>query len=318
VRITGQLVEAATGNHLWADKFDSGIVDIFNLQDEITASVVGAIAPVLLNANLETVARTPANSLDAYDQYLRGLSFFRKGGSESFITAQHYFRKAIELEPTFALALSYLAISVQTLMFVHNHPTSDAERAEAIELAERAVQFGSDEPIVLVNAAYILGVGLMRNIKRGTELADRAVVANPNLSSAWNVRGWMSFRSGDFARALSEFAQAMRLNPLDSFANIQTFYGNAATYYLLGQHEEAATWAGKMLLVRPNDLRALIILIPASRRAGRLEEAREATERLHRFHPNLRLSQLREITRVERPEHQAVIDEDIASLGLPE
>jgi TolB-like protein len=321
VRITAQLIDAASGSHVWADRFDGTLHDVFELQDSVTARVVGAIAPTLRQAEIETVARKPIENWSSYDYYLRGIKLKAEGNQGWQITATQealeLFRKAVELDPTFGLAHSRLASSVQQIGYLHNYPISEETRAEALRSAEVALSISGDDEVVLTDLVYVFG-WLDSDYERGAELADRAVALNPNLSHAWNARGIMSVTLGEQERALDAFAKAIRLNPLDKVAVPFTLFGNASACLLLGRYEDSIGWARKLLALQPNDIRGLFLLTGGTYLSGQLTETDMAVAHIKQYHPHLRSSHLRQAYRVARPADMAVVEQVIAVRGLPE
>jgi TolB-like protein/class 3 adenylate cyclase len=186
VRITGQLVDTATGAHLWADRFDGGLGDIFDLQDQVTESVVGAIAPAVEKAEIERAKRKPTASLDAYALYLRGLArLYRFGNRQANDEALRLFNSAIELDPDFAspygrAAFCYVIAKINGWI----SDTADAI-AEVKRLARRAVELGKDDAIALAAGGNALAF-VVRDLGVGAGLIDRALVLNSNFAEAWN------------------------------------------------------------------------------------------------------------------------------------
>jgi TolB-like protein len=213
VRITGQLIDAVTGAHLWADRFDNELEDIFELQDRITSSVVGAIAPRLEQTEIERARRKPTDSLDAYDYYLRGMASFYQMTKEAHSQALRWYEKAIESDPQFASAYG-MAAWCHAQRKANGWMTDPAlETAEAEDLARQAVALGKDDAVALSGGGFAL-VYACRDV-HGISFVERALVLNPNLASAWYVSGRLKVLLGEPAIAIEHLARAMRLNPLD-------------------------------------------------------------------------------------------------------
>jgi tetratricopeptide (TPR) repeat protein len=217
VRISGQLVDTATGAHLWAEQFDGGLGDIFDLQDRVTESVVGAIAPVVEKAEIERARRKPTESLDAYALYLRGLArFYQFASRQANGEALRLFNSAIELDPDFASAYGRAALCY---VWAKNNgwiSVTANEIAEVKRLAQRAVELGKDDAIALAAAGYALA-HIVRDLELGAGLIDRALVLNSNLAEAWLWGGSVKYWLGEPETAIERFARAMRLSPLDPF-----------------------------------------------------------------------------------------------------
>jgi TolB-like protein len=184
VRITGQLIEAATGVHLWADRFEGTLDDIFELQDQVATSVVGAIAPQLERAEIARAMRKPTESLDAYDYYLRGMANFHRGTRQAISEALPLFHRSIDLDPDFASAYGMAAACHYWRKM--NNWTSDRaqEFAEGARLANRAVELGASDAVALSRGGHAYA-HFGGDLDRGVAAVDRALVLNPNLSTAW-------------------------------------------------------------------------------------------------------------------------------------
>jgi len=317
VRVITQLIDAAAGSHVWADRFDGSLHDVFEMQDTVTTRVVGSIGPALNDAQYETVRRKPIENWGSYDYYLQGRTLFYEANFEATLKALDMFRKSVELDPTFGRAHAMLAGCVPTIRDMHNRPISETERAEALRSAEVALQLAGDDALVLSGLAHVFAF-LKGDYERGAELADRALALNTNASQAWNARGIISVILGEPERALDAFAKAMRLNPLDKVAVPLTMVGNAAAHFVLGRYDEAGGWARKMLALQPNDIRGLFLLAGSAYFSGQLANAEAAAAQIKQCYPLLRSAQLRRVFWVKRPADMEVIERTIAFIGLPE
>src|SRR5713226_8493444 len=250
VRITGQLIDTATGAHLWADHFDGGLEDVFDLQDRVTMDVVGAIAPTLERAEIDRAKRKPTESLDAYDYFLRGMSSVHQWTSDANDVALRLFRKAIELDPDFASAYGMAAWCYVWRMI--NRWTIDRaqETTEATRLARRAVDLGADDAVALCMGGYAL-VFAAHDLDGGAALIDRALSMNPNLAWAWHSSGWTRDFLGEPELAIKNLEHGMRLSPLDPFV-FRAYAGLACAHLLAGRYDESSLWAERALQRRPN------------------------------------------------------------------
>jgi TolB-like protein len=318
VRITGQLVDTATGAHLWADRFDGGFSDIFDLQDQVTESVVGAIAPAVEKAEIERAKRKPTDSLDAYALYLRGLaSLYQFGSRQANDEALRLFNSAIELDPDFASAYGRAAFCY--VIAKTNGWISDTanEIAEVKRLAQRAVELGKDDAIALTPSGWALAF-VVRDLEVGAALIDRALVLNSNLAEAWNRGGWVKNWLGEPELAIERFARAMRLSPLDPSATGMRS-GTAFAHFLLGRYAEAASWAAMALQDNPDFQPGLRIAAASNAMAGRPEQARRAVVRLRQLNPALRVSTLKDVLGpYRRAEDLSRFEEGLRQAGLPE
>src|SRR6266498_1540156 len=316
VRITGQLVDALTGAHLWADRFDGTLENIFGLQDSVTAGVVGAIAPKLEQAEIERAKRKPTERLDAYDYYLRGIPLLFGMTKETNEEALRLFNKAIELDPDFALAHARAA-NCYTFRKVNGWMVDrEQEVAEAARLAQRAVDLGKDEALALsiggMVFAYVVG-----DLDNGAAFVDRALGLNSNLAIAWGYDGWMKICFGKHDIAIETIACAMRLSPLDPRLWAWQFH-TALAHFLASRYDEAASWAERALREQPNYLAALRVAAASNALAGRSEKAQKIMARLRQLNPVLRISNLADVTPpLRRPEDLANWEEGLRKAGLP-
>jgi TolB-like protein/DNA-binding SARP family transcriptional activator/Flp pilus assembly protein TadD len=316
VRITGQLVDASMGVHLWADRFDGELTDIFDLQDRVTASVVGAIAPKLEQAEIERAKRKPTESLDAYDYFLRGMSCVHRWTREANAEALQHFAQAIRLDPEFAAAYG-MAARCYSQGKVSRWLTDPArDTAEAERLSRRAAELGADDPVALHTAgmalAYVVG-----DLDGGAALVDRSVALNPNLAWGWLFSAWVRVWMGQTEMALEHVARAMRLSPHDpQFHNMQAAAG--AAHFFAGRHAEAASWIETAARAQPNHIIAASIVAGNRVMTGQLDEARAAMARLRQLDPSLRVSNLRELIPLRRPEALAMFADVLRKAGLPE
>ncbi len=316
VRITGQLIDATTGGHLWADRFEGTLDDIFELQDQLAASVVGAIAPQLERAEIERAKRKPTESLDAYDCYLRGMAKLQKGAREDVNDALPFFYKAMELDPDFASAYA-MAAWCYFWRKVNGWMTDRRqELAEGTRLARRAIELGRDDAVALTRSGHALG-HLMGDLDGGIALIDRALMLNPNLAAAWFLGGFLRTWRGEPDGAIEHFTRAMRLSPLDpEMYRMQA--GMAMAHLFAGRFDTASSWAEKSSRDLPNFLMVIGIIAASHALAGRADKARQAMQRLQQLDPALRISNVTDWLPIRRPEDLAMFVEGLRRGGLPE
>jgi len=316
VRITGQLVDALTRAHLWADRFDGELEDIFDLQDQITASVIGAIAPKLEQAEIERAKRKPTESLDAYDYFLRGMAAVHLWTREANNEALTHFHRAIELYPNYASAYGMAARCYSQRKASGWTTNRVREIAEAARLAHRAAALGRNDPVALCTAGLALA-NVVGDVDNGAALIDRAVMLNPNLAWAWLFSGWVKVLLGEPEVAIERFARAMRLSPQDvQFFNMQT--GTAGAHFVAGNYVEALTWAEAAVRDRPHYVLANSIIAASAALAGRPAEAHKAIARLRQLVPASRISNLVDLLLMRRPEDFARWVDGLRQAGLPE
>ena len=316
VRVTGQLIDVSTGAHLWGDRFEGALEDIFDLQDQVTASVIGAIAPQLEHAEIERAKRKPTDSLDAYDYFLRGMASYYGRTREAINEALPLFYKAIELDTNFASAYGMAAWCYAWRKINGWMTDRTQEIAETARLARRAAELGPDDAVALSRGAQALGY-VVGDLDAATTFVDRALAINPNLAGAWYASGWVRVFLGESDVAIKHFAQAMRLSPLDPHS-IGMQAGTAFAHFMAGRFDEASLWAGKAMWEHTNYLTTLFIAAASNALAGRPAEAQKALARLCELYPTLRVSNVKEWAAFRRPEDLARLEEGLRKAGLPE
>jgi TolB-like protein len=188
VRITGELIDTASGAHIWADRFDGALDDIFELQDEAASHVAGAIEPKLQLSEIERAHQKPTESLDAYDLYLRALAEARKNTEAGYREAVALAKRALEIDPHYVPAASFVGACRATQRVRGWGPISDAEIVEAVRLAKHVIKEGKDDPDALSYAAWAVAF-LTGERALCMHAIDRAVALNPNSAHAWNIKG---------------------------------------------------------------------------------------------------------------------------------
>jgi TolB-like protein/class 3 adenylate cyclase len=318
VRITGQLIDAATGAHMWADRIEGGLGDIFDLQDEVTESIVGAIAPAVEKAEIERAKRKSTGSLDAYDHYLRGMaSSYRFADRQANEEALRLFNKAIELDPSFASAHGFAAVCYTWAKTSGWISGATNEIAEVKKLAQRAVELGKDDVIALAASGYALAF-VARDLGGGAALVDRALMLNSNSAEAWFWGGWVKNWLGEPEAAIDRFARAIRLNPLDPFIS-GVRAGISHAHFFLDHYDDAASWAAVALQDNPDFQPALRMDAASNAMAGRLEQACQAMVRVRQLNPAIRVSRLKDLVGpYRRAEDLSRYEEGLRRAGLPE
>jgi Flp pilus assembly protein TadD len=309
------LIDAATGAHLWAERFEETIADVFELQDQVVASVVGAIAPKLEQAEIQRAKRKPTDNLDAYDCYLRGMASFHQRSREATSEALHLFSRAIELDGEFAPAYG-----MATWCYVwrtYNGWMADhiKERLEGARLARRAVELGKDNVVALSRGGYGLCF-LAGDFDSGLVFVDRALQLNPNLATTWMLSGLLRNFTGETDIAIEHLARAMRLSPLDpTLYHMQA--GTGFAHFLAGRFDEACKWAEWALREEPDYVPASAVAAAAHALAGRPEEAQRWMAHLRAVGPELRVSTFTP-TLLRRPECLALWKDGLRKAGLPQ
>lgn len=316
VRITGQLIDATTGAHHWAGRFEGVLGDIFELQDQVTETVVGAIAPQLERAEIERARHKPTESLDAYDYYLRGMVWLHRGTREAIDQALPLFHRAINCDPDFASAYA-MAAWCHCWRKINGWMTDrPREMAEGVRLARRAVELGKDDAVALTRCGHALG-HLAGDLPGGIALLDKALVLNPNLAAAWFLGAFLRLWHGETDEAVEHLTHAMRLSPLDpELYRMQA--GMAAAHLLMGRFDTASSWAEKALRELPSLLLVAATLAASHALAGRTAEAQRALDHLRQLDPGLRLSNLADWLPIHRPENLATLAVGLRKAGLRE
>jgi TolB-like protein/tetratricopeptide (TPR) repeat protein len=315
VRISGQLIEAATGTHIWADRFDGELADVFGLQDQVTTSVVGLIAPRLEQAEFERTRHKPTEKLDSYDFYLRGAAALHHRSRSSVHEAYEFFKKAIERDPDYAAAHAMVAWTWMARQAVYGIPLEADARAEAIRHARLAARLADEDPFVLATAGHVLTY-LGHEYERGVAMVEQAVALNPNLAIAWYSRGFVCLMCDEAERAIESFERMVRLSPLDPL-RISAWNGSSHAYFRLARHDEGCQAAMKSMQFDANAHSLATFAINAVR-AGRKEEANKAIGRLLKLQPGFRTSHVSEAFPVRWPERQVEIAAALRDAGLPD
>ncbi len=316
IRITGQLVDASAGTHLWADRFEGKLDDVFDLQDQIAISIVGAIASQLERAEIERARRKPTGNLSAYDNYLRAMPHLHRGTREAIDEALPLFHKATELDPEFASAHAMAAWCIFWRK-VNGWMTDPAQEiAEGVRLARLAIELGKDDAVALTRGGHALA-HLAGELDGAIMLVDRALVLNPNLASAWFLGGFLRTERGDPDAAIEFFTRAMRFSPRDpEMFRMQA--GMALSHLFAGRFDLASSWAEQAFRQSPSFLVLVAIVAASHALAGRPEQARDAVEHLLRLHPGFRVSSIEGWIPIRRPEHLARFMAGLRLAGLPE
>ena len=296
--------------------------DIFDLQDRVTASVVGAIAPELQQAEIQHARRKPTKSLDAYDYFLRGIS--REGlaegleqrTSEGNSEALRLFRCAIALDPDFAAAYGMAALCYAQRKAFGWMSDRVREIGEAERLARQGIQAGRDDAVSLGTSGYVLAF-VVHELDTGAAMIEQALALNPNFAAAWLFSGWTKVWLGRPDVAIEHLERAVRLSPLGrGIAGMQA--ATAHAHFFAGRHEEASSWAERVFREYPASHPGLRIAAASNAAAGRIEQAKKAVARLRQLDPALRVSNLKEALGPYRPDDLAHYEEGMRKAGLPE
>ncbi|MFB3134713.1 MAG: adenylate/guanylate cyclase domain-containing protein [Rhodospirillales bacterium] len=316
VRVTAQLIEAASGNHVWADRYDGALDDIFDLQDQITESIVGTIEPQLHLVESERAKHKPPESLDAYDYTLRGVAHMNANTPEDNAEALGLFRKAIEIDPGYARAYAHASRCYALRERMGGMSLSEEDKAEGIFLAQAALKADKTDPVILLEASFTTGL-VEHDLDGAIALIDRSLVLNPNSAFAWTMSGLMRCYVGDPETAIEHAKRAMRLSPLDPLLWISCSV-MATGHMQAKRYEEAVTWANKSIRENATFSTPYRTLAASCAHLGRLDEARAAIRRMFEMDPGLTISRFVKKYPVSRYMNCEDYLDGLRKAGLPE
>ena len=316
VRITGQLIDAASGAHLWADRYDGALEDVFELQDQVASSVVGAISPSVAQAEMERAKRKPTSSLDAYDYYLRAQAAHWQFTKEATDQAIGLYEQAIALDPQFARAYGGLAAATSQRKDWgwSTDPAADASRA--IAYAKSALCLGRQDAGVIARSASVLWAS-GDEVELADSLLDEAIRLDPNVVLGWIWGGWTKMVLGDHRTAIDYLQRALRLSPLDPRI-FQAQAGLGFAYFFLGNYEEGLKCAVDALRHHPNHVGSLRVAIVCNALSGNIEAAQKLWRQVALLSPSDRVSETRKRLGYRRDQDLAKIQEAYRLAGMPE
>jgi len=312
-RITAQLIDAVTGAHIWADRFERDLTDVFALQDEVTVALVSAIRPKLLQTEIAISTRRRPENLTAYDFCLRVRQLFYLTTREGLAEAIKLAHRALELDPRFGLAAVLAGVGhMQNVLWGYaDDPQSD--RREAVRLSRLALSLDDSDPDTLATAA-VISAFFVGDCESEIEMADRAIALNPNSFAAWYARGWVYRNAGLPEEAVRSFERAIRMNPVDPMLH-RLFLGMGMALIELRRFDEAIVAGKKAQRQSPSLVFSCQCLASAFAHLGRDAEAREAAVRLLELDPAFTISAW--IARGGQSNAKLMI-EGLRKAGLPE
>lgn len=315
LRIAGQLIDATTGVHLWAERFDGTIEDVFEFQDRMTEKVVGAIEPRIRKAEIERARRKRPESLDAYDLYLQALPHAYAMRPADNARALELLEKAIQLDPGYAPAAAFAAWCYEQRL-TRAWPASRADDAEkAKELAQATLALDTDDANSIAIAGFVL-VMIGREYEPGLAALERAVELNPNSAFVAMLAGWAKNFAGDLVEAVADLERARRLSPADPAAFF-VLTGLGMAYTLRGAHATAIDLASASAALYEHWDATHFVLATANAHLGRLEQARDSIARLQRLQPQASISGYLIPLPFRDPARQAILREGLQMAGLP-
>jgi tetratricopeptide (TPR) repeat protein len=282
VRITAQLIDAISGTHLWADRFDGSLEDVFDLQDKIATSVAGIIEPALQAAEMRRSAARPTTDLGAYDLYLRALATFFPITKARIFAALGLFEQALAIDRHYGPALSWAAVCHLRLVLDGWAEVPGTNRRQAIDLARQALQVTQNDPGILVNAAVVLAY-FGEDIGAMIGLVDRALALNPSYARGWSRSGILRIMAGQHDLAIEHVETSLRLSPRERIGVPLHQMGQA--YFCKRRFDEAAAALLLAIQDNPSSPGPYRFLAACYARMGRLDEARATVTRLRAITP---------------------------------
>jgi adenylate cyclase len=307
VRITGQLIEAATGSHIWAERYDRDLTDIFDVQDEITESVVAVMEPTIRKAEIDRAKRKRPEDLGAYDLYLRALSHMYEVKPEGRAAALEFIAGALKLEANYAeahgvAAWCYFAKSLWEGSLPEPHRDAMLRHARAVQ------ELQTEDASTLAHAAIALALAT-RDYDAALEMIDRAIAFNPSSGHAHGHGSVINTWAGNYDKSIALSDRALRLSPLDPL-RVMPLAGQAGAWMMKGEYEKAVAYAGRALQVYPTHTPSFLLKIVSLVRLGRGEEARATARQFMEVSPTYRI-----IPRAPVLEHFC---DELRKAGLPE
>ena len=313
VRITGQLVDAVTGAHIWADRFERDMADVFALQDEVTVAVVSAIQPKLFQTEIALATRRRPENLTAYDLFLRAMQQFYLSTREGLAEAIRLAHRALQLDPQFGFVTALAGVCHMQRVLYGYAVDPQFDRKEAVRLMRLALSIDDSDPDTLAFAA-IISAYMVGDCEREIEMANRAVALNPNSFLAWSSRGHVFRIAGLPEEAIRSFERAIRTSPVDPRLHLM-FVGMGMAFIELRRFDESIVAGKKAQRQNPSFPPASFCLASAFAHLGRDGEAREAAARLLETDPAFTIS-----ARMgrRRQSHLKLLIEGLRKAGLPE
>jgi TolB-like protein/class 3 adenylate cyclase len=316
VRITGQLIDTATGAHIWADRFDGALDDIFELQDQVASAVAGAIEPKLRQSEIERASRKPTANLTAYDLYLRALAQSYRYTDEGFAEAVVLARRALAIDPSYAPAAALVGWCRVLQRAQGWGPLSAEDIAEACRLTRQALEAERDDAETISQAAYTLFF-LAGEAAMAAAALDRALALNPNAARAWMMRGNIHACRNQPEAAIEATERARRLSPFDP--HISFYAVTIAIAHLAARRfEQVIEWADRALHDQPRTVPGMRIKVVANAHLGRLAEARAELSRVRAIDPKLTIGGYRAYAHFQAPEVLELFVTGLRLAGLPE
>jgi len=314
VRITAQLIDATTGAHLWADRFDGSLEDVFELQDKVAISVAGVIEPTLRQAEIERARRKRPDSLDAYDLYLRALPDAVAAMPEDADKALALLDKAIELEPNFAAAHALIAWCHEQRYL--RGGMQEETRLAAVRHARRAIATGGDDAVALATAGFVIAV-CGRDYETALTAFDRSFALSGSSALALGLSSIVRAWKGDDAIAVEQANRALRLSPFDPLIFLP-YVGLAYAHFAAGRFEETVAAASLATQANPRFIVPIILHAAALGSLDRSEDAKTVVQRLLELQPGIAVATAILSARYVNPKNIAALADALRRAGMPE
>ena len=316
LRITAQLIDGESGAHLWADKYDGTIADIFDVQDRITENVVSIVEPEIRRAEVERARRKPPTSLTAYDLSLRALPHVFRVTPEDNAEAYRLLAQAIALEPNYAPALNNMTWTLQFRHDVGWPSLTGDDAASCIAFAHRALQNAGGDPLIMAQCGVALA-NVGAEYELGLQTVRLAVQGNPNNALVLNCAAVAHLHCGSLSECLSLAQRSARLSPGDPTKH-WALTAIAHAYMALGRYEDALTWADQSLASNAQFDATYWMLVAANAQLGRMDEAHRLLARFRTMRPDVTIKTIRQGQPSRYPDRMGSILEGLRLAGLPE
>jgi adenylate cyclase len=313
VRITAQLIEAETGTHLWADRFEGSLADVFELQDRVAFGVAGVIEPTLRQAEIERARRKRPDNLDAYDLYLRALPLAFVGMPETAQKALDLLEQAIAIEPEYGAAHGVIAFCYENRYL--RGGLVEEDKLAALHHARIAIAAGGSDDTALALAAFIVGI-FERDYETAFNAFDRSLALNPSSALAFGLSSLIRAWNGDSTTAVEHAERALRLSPFDPLS-FNAYNGTAYAHYFARHFDEAASAASMATQVNPRFIVPWILRAAALAKAGPIDEAKASTQRVLNLQQSFTISSFL-AGNFTSEERLAALGDGLRQAGLPE
>jgi tetratricopeptide (TPR) repeat protein len=313
VRITAQLIDAPTSHHVWAERYDRDLKDIFSVQDEITENIVTSIGPEFLSAEMRRAQRRDVRSLDAWDCIMRGAFHHSRYRKEDVAEAQRLLRKAIELDPFNAEGFCLLAFTHLMQVQFGWSESADQSIQEAAKAAEKAISI--DDRDAWAHTALGLVDLISRRYDDAIRRLKRAVQLNPSLANAYGALGQALALAGEYAPAVEQINKAIRLSPRDPFL-VYWFGHLGLAAFAEERYDVACEWGTKIIQENPHFPGGYRLLAASYGQLGRIKEAHAALKEMLLLMPGMTIDDVRKQVPFKDPVHMERYLDGLRKAGL--